>query len=342
MISGYKQWLRKYQVLAGSLDVSALRCTFNIEKSVNETPNYAHIVLYNLAAPTIAQIKAGDEVVLSAGYEQGNYGMIFRGEVVQPYVTRKDGVDILLHLICQDGDAFLNTAVTAKTLEKGSTVKDVVDTCSSIPQNKISDKIKNGDSYIRGKVLFGQSSSYLKDAAISTETQFYVDNGEINIVGAKDYEDAPTFELNADTGLIGDPSQTDDGVSAKCLINPAFKLNTLVHIDSSSIAAKALQNAESTPSSFSANGVYRIVKLVFQGDTDSDEWYCTFDAITQDGSNPAGTTTADTATATATTVTQQDKPITPVSSDTGKDAPAASGGPRQSVLKQLIQSNPWR
>lgn len=298
--------------------MSALKCTFRVEKSVNETPNYSEIVLYNLAASTVAQIKPGDKVILSAGYDKGNYGMIFTGEVVQPYLTRDGGTDTLLHLICQDGDEFLNYAFTAKTLEKGSTVKDVVDACSGLPQKKISDKITSGEAYIRGKVLFGQSAAYLKSAAQATETQFFVDDEEIHIVGADDYEDGLAVDLNANTGLVGDPNQTDDGVSAQCLINPSIKLNTLVHIDNSAIVAQAMSNAESKVSSFSANGVYRIVKLVYEGDTHSDQWYCTFEAVTQDGANPAGVSSP-----------------TPASSG-ATDSPS-SPGPTESVLSQM-----WR
>ena len=322
MNSDYQQWMRKYQVIVGSLDCSALRCKFKIEKSVNETPNFAQIVLYNLAASTVAQIKAGDKLIFSAGYENGNFGMIFTGEVVQPFITREGGVDILLNLICQDGDVFLNSAFTCKTLEKGSTIKDVVDTCATLPQKKISDKITAGESYIRGKVLFGQSANYLKGVAQATDTQFFVSDEEISIVGAEDYENGLAVDLNADTGLVGDPNQTDDGVQAKCLLNPSIKLNTLVHIDASAIAAKALTNAESKLSSFSANGVYRVVKIIYEGDTDGDPWYCTFDAITQDGASPAGTSSPSSGGGSGT--------------DGGGDA-----GPGQSVLLQLL-GNPWR
>lgn len=163
--SGYAQWLRKFRLICGSLDVSNLRCTFNIEKSVNETPNFSEIVIYNLAASTVAQIKAGQTVILEAGYEGGNFGMIFTGQIVQPFVDRENGVDTKLHLICQDGDQFLNSSFTAKTLEKGATTMDVVNACSTIAQDLIGQKVQAGGSYIRGKVMFGMSADYLKGIA---------------------------------------------------------------------------------------------------------------------------------------------------------------------------------
>ncbi len=300
---------------------------------MNETPNYCEIVIYNLAASTVAQVKAGQTVILEAGYEGGNFGMIFTGQIVQPFVDRENGVDTKLHLICQDGDQFLNSSFTAKTLEKGSTPMDVVNACATIAKDLIGQKVQSGGSYIRGKVMFGMSADYLKGIAQRTDTQFFVNDGKINIVGAEDYREGMAVALNADTGLIGDPSQTDDGVSAQCLINPSMKLNTLVHIDSSAITAKAMQNAESTLSSFPANGVYRIIKLTYEGDTHGDPWYCTFDAITQDGANPAGSTSTSAA---STSSTQT------VSSTQATPSTPSSTSSQQSVLVQMLQGSPWR
>ncbi len=339
MSKGYAQWKRRFRLVCGGLDVSALRCTFNIEKSVNETPNYSEIVVYNLAASTVSQVKAGQTVTLEAGYEEGNFGLIFTGQVVQPIVDREGGVDTRLRLICQDGDDYINNSFTAQTVEKGSTPADVVNTCSTIPQNVIGDKVQSGDAYIRGKTMFGPSSDYLKEVAQKTDTQFFVDDGKINIVGEEDYDKGAVVTLNADTGLVGDPSQTDDGVSAQCLINPAIKLNSLVHIDSSSIVAKAVQDAESTVSSFSANGCYKVVKLTYEGDNFGESWYCNFDAITQDGSQPAGVATAPAA---STAKKEEKKQESPSSGSGSKSKGSGSDGPKQSVLSQLLDGTSWR
>lgn len=264
------------------MDVSDLRCTFQVIKALSDTPNYSHIIIYNLAASTIAKIKNGDIVVLSAGYKDGNYGMIFNGDVVQAFVTREEGVNTLLHLICQDGDDFLNASFTVQTLEKGSSVMDAVKACSSLPQNMIGSNVTGAGTYIRGKVMFGMSAKYLANIAKTTNSQFYVEDRKINIVGADDYAPGEAVLLTPETGLIGDPTQTDNGVQGQCLINPSIKLNTLIKIDSSYIVTKALDNAESQSVAFSSDGVYRITKLTYEGDTHGDAWYCNFEAISRE------------------------------------------------------------
>ena len=287
--------MRKYRITVGSgssgFDVSNLRCTFKIEKQVDETPNYSEVAIYNLAYSTVALIKPGATVTIEAGYENGNFGSIFTGQVVQPYSVREDGIETKLVLVCQDSGDYLNQTFTNKTLQKGSTHGDVIHVCTDtekITLGHVSKEVEASGDYIRGKVLFGNSAEYVSKVAVDAQAQMYVDDGVLNIVTADDYSSNSVIELNPDTGLVGDPSQTDDGVSAQCLINPSIRLNTLIHIDSSYITQKALTNAESEPVSFSANGTYKVIKLTYEGDTHGDPWYCNIDAIAQDSAQPAG------------------------------------------------------
>ncbi len=290
---GYEQFLRAYRLLivpksgGDGIDVSALRIVFYVEKSTTETPNYSQIIVYNLAQSTIAGIKAGDKVILEAGYEKGNIGMIFSGEIVQPYVSREGGVDIALHLICQDADEYLTSAFTAKTLAKGSRLTDAVSACSEgLDQNIVSRKLGE-KTYIRGKVLFGKSAAQMRVLAKTVKAQFFVNDGMINITAAEDYDGSTAVELNPMTGLVGTPNQTDDGVSAKCLLNPSLKLNGLIHIDANLVSAR--QASASQPvTDVNADGIYRIVKMVYEGDSRGQSWYCTFDAVTQSGAKPDG------------------------------------------------------
>lgn len=271
------------------LDVSDLRCTFKCEKSVSDTPNYSEIVVYNLNESTISGIKAGNKVILEAGYEGGNYGMIFTGDIVQPYVTRESATDTALHLVVQDGDAFLNSAFVMTTLAKACTNADVVRSCmdGDVSEGLLTNELE-ATAMPRGKVMFGKSSYYVKKAALGVSGQFYIEDGKINIVSATDYASNKAVELNPRTGLIDMPGQTEDGVSAKCLINPSIKLNTLVHIDSSLVAQKTVSSENDKIKKVSKNGVYRIIKLTYSGDTHGDDWYCEFEAVEQSGKKPTG------------------------------------------------------
>lgn len=271
------------------LEIKDLRVTFNCEKAVSDTPNYSVISVYNMSVENIASIKPGDTVVLEAGYENGNFGMIFTGDIVQPYVTRESATDTVLNLVVQDGDQFLNSAFVMTTLSQACTQEDVINACvnaGNVSSGLISSAL-TGNGLPRGKVLFGKAAEYISAAARTSNTQFYIEDGKVNIVAASDYTENQAVDLNPRSGLIDMPGQTDDGVSAKCLINPSIKLNTMVHIDSRLVAQKQVAEGETEIKAVNTDGIYKIVKLTYKGDTHGEDWYCEFEALTQAGLTPS-------------------------------------------------------
>lgn len=293
-LTGYKQYGRKCRIIVSSkkgegIDVSNLRCKFHIEKTLDDTPGYSEVSIYNLKQSTVRSIAPEDTVIVEAGYEKGNYGMIFTGDVVQPLTTLEEGVDYVLTLICQDGDQFLTSAFVAQTLEKKTPFSGIVGACTKgVTTNLITDEIDKKGQLIRGKVLFGKAANYVKKLAESVQSQLFVEDGKVNIVSAKDYDGSTAVVLNSDTGLIGTPNQTDDGVSFTCLINPSIKLNTLVNIDANNVAQKKISSGETAFQEVNADGIYRIVKIDYEGDTHGNDWYMKCEAITQSGAKPDG------------------------------------------------------
>jgi hypothetical protein len=83
---------RRYRVITANLDASRLRCTFYIEKNMTETPNYSEISIFSLSAAKENQIiETGRRIVLEAGYEGSQYGLIFDGEIIQLLRSKKEG-----------------------------------------------------------------------------------------------------------------------------------------------------------------------------------------------------------------------------------------------------------
>lgn len=277
------QWKRKARILITTgntaLDVSALRCTFNIEKNMDDEPNYSNLKIYNLATDTLNTIVAkGDGVLIEAGYENGAYGLIFNGEIIQWIKGRDDSTDSYLQLVCQDSDHLLTSAFVSKTLAAGSTHQDVVDLCSQGYGTGRLD-IEN-NPLPRAKTLFGLVRRYLRGVAKSNDGHFYVDDGEINIVSAS-FAAGEGPDLRPDTGLIGTPQQTDYGVSGQCLLDPRLKLNQMIHVSSEYVVAQeASKGTEIT--ALPTDGNYRVNKLVYEGDTRGDAWYVTFEAVDDD------------------------------------------------------------
>lgn len=272
------------------IDVSALRCTFQIEKSISETPNYAEIVLYNLSAQTENSIiKEGAKVILEAGYQNPQYGLIFSGDIVQPLRGKEDNTTYTLTLVSQDGDLFYNKGIINASFRAGQTQRDVLENIAKQSTNaleieQLSDNLSQ-TALPRGKALFGLTRDYFRQIAKSEQAAFYINNNKIEFIKAMDLSKNEIIKLNGKSGLIGMPEQTEEGIQATCLLNPLLDLNKMVAIDLSSIQRqKADRNSELK--NLAGAGVFKIIKLAHKGDTRGDEWYTEFTAVAQTGATP--------------------------------------------------------
>lgn len=246
---------RRYRITVSdskgnALDVSKLHCTFNISKTIMMEPNTSEIVIYNLNAQTENAIMInGIRVTIEAGYEGTQFGLIFDGDILQTIREKEDATTYKLTIIALDSDRAINFDVANFSIIRGQTARSMVDHIVSKAQSpvslgSISDNLK-GQKLTRGKVFFGKSSDYLRQIAKSNNLQYYMDNGQLNLINLKDLPKNEIFELNPKSGLISTPEQTDFGISGQCLLNPQIKLNSLIHVDNSLVRAKRIDLSSS-------------------------------------------------------------------------------------------------
>ena len=97
---------------AGPVELSF---SFEIKRNDASSPNTATIKVMNASAETASMVqKEFTRVVLQAGYE-GNYGVIFHGNLVRAKWGKSGGVDTVLNLTAADGDQAYNFAVVNTT-----------------------------------------------------------------------------------------------------------------------------------------------------------------------------------------------------------------------------------
>jgi hypothetical protein len=285
---------RRYRVIISdangvALDVSQLRCTFNIQKTSLQPPNFAEIIIYNLSPDTENSIiREGNRVIVEAGYEGEQYGLIFDGDVIQPIRDKEDGVTYKLILVSLDGERFSNGAFVNFSLVKGQTSRSVIENVVSrstvaTDLGSISDGISEVE-LSRGKVVFGQAKDYLRQLAQSHNASFYIEDRKINIVRATDLPEGEILDLSPDSGLIGVPAQSELGVTFKCLLNPRIKINSLVHIDNTQVRTQTFQFGQTQPvRNLDNEGIYRVISITYIGDTRGDDWYTECTTVSQAG-----------------------------------------------------------
>ena len=280
---------RRYKIIIGTtgtqgIEVSDLHCVFSIEKSMKGDPNPATIKIYNLAPNTKNSILTeGSRVIIEAGYLGPQYGLIYDGDIVKALKRGGDGVNKLTEIIAQDGDVFLNSGFVSISYAAGQDSKSIIGAMAGIgdPDITIGSMSENlsGTQLARGKAMFGQPKDYARMIAKGEGALFYVCDRKINLIKPMDLPRDEIVSLSPSSGLIGTPEQTEDGIKAKCLLNPLLNLNKLVHIDNEYVQQSEDGGALST-------GIYKIISLKHIGDTRGNDWYTDFIGIAQPGMVP--------------------------------------------------------
>jgi len=282
--TGTSEWLRRCSLIvsdaAGNgLDLSQLHIQFKVGQSDLETPNNAYIRVYNLSEKTSKQIqKEFTQVTLQAGYVNGAFGIIHSGTIKQIRRGKFNNMDTYLDIMAADTDIGLNFGVVNKTLAAGAKPSDQAQVYANAMQAPIGfQQYGVGDvALIRGKVMYGMARDGMRNLARSTGTTWSVQNGKVVVIPLTGYLPSEAVVLNSRTGLIGLPEQTQEGISATCLLNPKIQIGTQVQINNADIQ-RAQVNIDYTAfnvfPSIADDGFYRVLVCEHEGDTRGQPWY---------------------------------------------------------------------
>lgn len=288
-----KQWIRQCRLLVGNgseaVDVSNLRIRFNVQRATVPTPEQADIIITNLSNATANKIVRDEytEVVLQAGYD-GSLETIFEGEIVQRRgPARENPTDTYVNLLVKGGQRAHSYGIVNKTLSAGHTFRDQVDACLEalkpygITAGHISDL--GTVKMPRGRAMFGMVRNQLRAICSSVGATWWIEGKKLNILKSTETMPGNAVVINSETGMIGMPVQTIEGIEVKCLLNPKINLGSILKINEASIqkGKYMLDNTNSYlidqrplyDSNIAADGLYEVRFLSHSGDTRGTDWY---------------------------------------------------------------------
>lgn len=283
-----------------AIDLSQLHFSFQTSAQDNETPNLARIRVYNMAPSTQERVRSEfTSVILQAGYRQGAVGTIFKGSIIQARRGHESPADQYTDIIAADGDipyqyakvkAVLDGQIT--NLKQAQTLQDALHAAgaeanASIPEAEFA----TGGILPRGKVLYGLVRTHLRNLAQSTSTSWSIQNGRLQMTSIFGVLPNQAVVLNAKTGLIGFPEQTENGVMVKCLINPLILPGCLIQLDNGAINEAETGTTYSTVNLFAsipADGFYKVLVVECEGDSRGNSWYQNLTCIAVDQSATSG------------------------------------------------------
>ncbi|MBP6018803.1 MAG: hypothetical protein KA735_04875 [Burkholderiaceae bacterium] len=257
-----KQFGRRWRLEIGSktdgIEIEGLRVAFEITKSIDAKPNLGKIDVWNLNRDNMNRILSGELnlVKLWVGYD--TLRVIYAGDIVKKRVKRDD-LDFITLLDCGDGHVDYQNSLMTVTLAAGSTERDALEAAAKTMKNTRPGAIDlpNARALPRARVLTGNARNVLGRVAANNNADWSVQDGELVMIPADKVLPGEAVFLSQETGMIGSPEATDNGLELACLCNPELRVGGLVRV-------------ESILEYF--NGDYKIVHLQHAGDGIGGDW----------------------------------------------------------------------
>lgn len=291
------------------LDLSQLRFKFQTKNADEQSPNTMYVRVYNLAESTAQTIqKEFTTITLQAGYENGNYGVVFQGTIKEVRKGRERNIDSYLDIYAADGDEYYGFAVAALSIAAGQTPQQVINAIQSAQSpNGVANLPFASDAsgliagagagqaqaLSRGKTMFGMTRDLARDWANKYGYRWSMQNGQFVVIPLTGYRPGEAVVLSSTTGLIGVPEAQPDGLHARALLNPMIRIGGLVQIAQSDInqitlQQQGLQYAPAVATVTTAAGFYRVLVAEFIGDTRGNDWFVDLICLAVDisASNP--------------------------------------------------------
>ena len=310
-MTGEIQYIRKCDLIVSNntgdaINLSGLTINFAIKKTDGQTPNTAAIRVYNLNKDTQKRIKKEfTRVTLQAGYDS-NYGVIFDGNVKQFTDGRENVVDHFLDIQAADGDESYNFAVVNATLAAGAKQRDQIEAAAKTMRQLGGTELgyvgddTDGEALPRGKVMYGMARDYIRNSAQSSASSWSIQNGKIQVIPLTGVLPSQAIVLNSQSGLVGAPEQTNDGIKFRCLLNPQLIIGGMVQINEADIVKAKLdsepqklkkdgtQEERKEPAQLQHDGFYRLITATISGNTRGNDWYIDGVGLSIDQTAPTG------------------------------------------------------
>lgn len=202
-----------------------LRIAFKVERTSSRMPNAAEIRMWNLSDITIGFIRQpGNLVQLLAGYPLTK-ALLFAGDIPKGGVrVARDGADRVVTIEAGEAELVMAQTEIDLVLGPGATTQQVLTAAAAAMGVGPGNLAELGAStvYQYGFAATGRVTEVLDAACRDIGATWSVQQGVLQVVVGDMPAGIPAALLTPETGLIGAPEVTDDGVNIRSLLQPSI------------------------------------------------------------------------------------------------------------------------
>jgi len=264
------------------LNISDLRISFEVTKNQLGYPQLAMIEIYNLKRDNQNRIKnVFDRVVVNAGYEDA-VNQIFLGDIRNVEKVRQ-GTDMITRIWAGSSDRGFKKGIMNYTAGANTDVRSIIDEAvnafGDVAVGRIDELV--GTKKIMGESYSGSAKQILDRLAKDYEFDWFIDDGKINVLKPESTlnPESNAVLISSTTGMIDIPALTERGVIVKTLLDSAIKLGKLIKVEAQSNTVQLGDLFFRGINKTLGEGVYKVIKVVHNGDTHTKQWQSTVEGI---------------------------------------------------------------
>ena len=257
---------RVVEVIVGTKNLTGLKITFEVKKSLKPEPNTATVAIWNLNEDSRKSLEEKEEIPVQiiAGYK-GSETTIYLGNLRRAR-SEQQGPDIVTTLTSGDGEKEYKTSRVNKSYKKGTPIKTVVkDLASSLGASlgnlqgttEAAKLVGTSDTSLKhGVVMVGSVSREFTQLLGAANLEWSIQDTVLQVLKKKENLKSPAILLSASSGMLGSPTVDNKGIlSITSLLIPDLQPGRIVVVESRFI-----------------KGQFRTETATFSGDTHSDLW----------------------------------------------------------------------
>ena len=258
----------------GFLFNNDFRIKFSIEKTSEINANVGKISIYNLKNSSIGLLENNSaRAVLESGYRgiprsigvNGSDTFIFENPIIEilatgnidKVATNRVGSDTITTFEIRDGGENLQSATLEQSFPPGSTTTQIINALSgALGTTRGVFRGIQEQVFSNGVSISGRIRDTLEDITSKINTEFSVQDNELQIIPVGGNTGESAIEVQPETGLIGSPVRVVNntngepgGVEFTTLLNPAYRPGRIVQLTSQFIT-----------------GTFTVQKVTFTGD----------------------------------------------------------------------------
>ncbi|MCO6545357.1 MAG: hypothetical protein J6583_07470 [Gilliamella sp.] len=244
-----------------SIVINNLRVAFSIKKTLTSEPNAGEISVYNLndSNRNLITSKQYNFLELSVCYKEDVLRLIFCGDILT-VENKQIGKDIITTMRCGDGHRAYTEKTIIKTMQKGQKDSDFLnEAVSSFGVQKGTINLPNDRALPRGKVLMCDTREAMHKIAINNNADWSIQDDQLVVIPKnKALANNEGWVISRNTGMIGSPKKSNDGLEITTLCNPHYRIGSLVRVES-----KLTEY----------NGDYKVKSIEHNGDLCGANWH---------------------------------------------------------------------